>query len=80
MTKQLKPFAGEYDMIAAYTAEEASQILMTEFGYDEDESEVQDVSNRLEKHVLDEEGQSTGTLQEYIDGCKGVPQYLYGWE
>lgn len=53
---------------------------MTEFGYDEDESEVQDVSNRLEKHVFDEDGESTGTLQEYIDNCKGVPQYLYGWE
>lgn len=80
MTKQLKPFAGEYEMVAAFTAEEASQILMTEFGYDEDESEVQDVSNRLEKHVFDEDGESTETLQEYIDGCKGVPQYLYGWE
>ena len=32
MTKQLKPFASEYDMIAAFTAEEASHILKGQFG------------------------------------------------
>lgn len=78
--QQLKPFKGEQDMLAAFTAHQAQQILMSEFGYNEDESEVIDVTDKLDMMVYDEDGQPTGTLREYIEACNGVAQYLYGWE
>lgn len=81
----LKPYiVGENDMVAAESPEQALQILIDEYDHscsdDLTVDDVVDASNRLEVHVFDEEGKSTGTLQQYIDDCNGEPKYLYGWE
>ena len=83
--EELKPYmVGENDMVAARSSNEALTVFIAYvgWGYDEFsvEDDVQDMSAYIDMDVLGEDGKSTGTLQDYINDCNGVPRYLYGWE
>ena len=80
----LKPYiVGGNDMVAASSPEQAIQILMAHTGFNRDDYYdecVEDVSHWLGEMIRDEDGVDIQKLSEFIDGCNGVPQYLYGWE
>ena len=81
-TDKLKPFqVGDNDIVAAFTQDEAVQILKeyccTEFC---DDGEVLDVTELpLEMELQDEEGNFLSTLGDYMKKVEKA-EYLVGWE
>lgn len=79
----LKPYqVGDNDIVLAMNEENAKQVFFDYCGEQLDpidEMEVDDLSNRLEMKLVDEDGKLIDTLGDYINGLD-EPQYLLGWE
>lgn len=80
MTNKLKAYqVGENDIVAAFTEDEARQILKDYCGteLEDDELDVTELPQEMELH--DEEGTFINTLGEYMKNV-GKAEYLVGWE
>lgn len=80
---KLKPYkVGEYDMVAAENSEQALSAYENHLGTFEGMTidDVEDMSGHLDMEVKDEDGNSTGTIRDYVEKCNGKPSYIYGWE
>ena len=78
--KELKAYqVGDNDIVAAYSKDEATQILTDYCGinYMEGITETEEVSKTLK--ITDEDGRHQGTLGDFMDDVT-EPMYLMGWE
>ena len=80
MTNKLKPYrVGENDIVAAFSCDEARQILKDYCGteFTDDELDVTELPLNMKLH--DEEGNFLNTLGGYMKNV-GKAEYLVGWE
>jgi len=72
---------GEFDIVAAYSADQALNIYVGTCGdCTVDDFEVDEIIEpRLSAVMKDEDGNPAGTIKDYLDEV-AEPQYLFGWE
>lgn len=75
---------GDNDVVAAYDKDGAVELLADYCGFDadefhEDNSEVTDLTGKLNVMLKDKEGNDLETLSDWIKRID-EPEYLYGWE
>ena len=74
---------GDNDIVAAYDEKEAVKILCEYSGCldaeDFDDSDVTDLTSKLNEMLKDEEGNDLETLGDWLKRIY-EPEYLYGWE
>lgn len=79
----LKPYqVGDNDIVLAKNKGSAIQLLADYCGFDSDEmtdDKVEDLSERLDMQLMEEDGELMCTLGEFIKDMK-EPQYIVGWE
>ena len=79
---KLKPFKiGQNHVVVAHNRKEALEVLADDTDYSKSELncfEIEDMSNRLDMEMLDQEGKAEGTLGERVARLS-EPQYLFEW-
>lgn len=79
----LKPYqVGENDIVVAHNPTQALSLLAEQCAWDSTEIadfDVEDLGERLTMVLQDEEGESAGTLGDWVAKIT-KPQYLFGWE
>lgn len=80
MTSKLKAYqVGENDIVAAFTEDEAKQILKEYCGTELEDGELDVTELPPEMELHDEEGKFLNTLEEYMKNVEKA-EYLVGWE
>lgn len=83
-SKKLTPYqVGDNDIVAAYDEKQAIKILCEYSGCldadDFKESDVTDLTSKLNGMLKDEDGNDLETLGNWIKRID-KPEYMYGWE
>lgn len=80
MTSKLKAYqVGENDIVAAFTEDEAKQILKEYCGTELEDGELDVTELPLEMKLQDEEGNFLSTLGDCMKKVEKA-EYLVGWE
>jgi hypothetical protein len=80
MTSKLKAYqVGENDIVAAFTEDEAKQVLKEYCCTELKDNDLDVTELPLEMKLQDEEGNFLSTLGDYMKNVEKA-EYLFGWE